>query len=346
VATELLMNVATNRKVVPGYAVIAITDKMRKSKWSEIVGLMPEKTKRVRKVPQTIKGAPNPFYTTIKTRFPEIPEAGKPGVKVAWATNFEYHDTVMATNEFGYSRWQACVDAWTPSIYQKILQAGKDKSLEQAFQTDIDTIVGLRSAVGKDNRDDVDLMDTWCWGSREKTSFFPSRFNFSSLETSQIMNPAFVWIDGDVIKTRKKIIQFSRLRTPNFTTKKGQPQNINRLLHLKNTVQPAGIIRRGALFTINGNSVVYSVSNEVTYDKPNLKIHTDQSLPEVFEDQIVRFEDDGDQETIDDILDEGKLLEPRRNKRLGGYMLDDNPFFLANPEVQFDGKGNPIPVGT
>jgi len=79
--------------------------------------------------------------------------------------------------EMPKSVFDAIAGSWSRPLFDKWLQSIRDDAPDQMYDSDIVNIAGLRTGLGKDERGDVDLLDTWMWGSGEKKSLFITRLD-------------------------------------------------------------------------------------------------------------------------------------------------------------------------
>lgn len=85
----------------------------------------------------------------------------------------EYWYSYLVPGVFSQSQWNDLIDNWSASLENDWRDAIREKKEVMLFDSTIHESSAIRTALGKDVRGDVDLVDTWVWSDAEKTQFYP-----------------------------------------------------------------------------------------------------------------------------------------------------------------------------
>jgi hypothetical protein len=173
------------KKTLDGDIICTINEKMIKSKWSEILAISGNES--------IIKTIPSfsPNYNFLKTLWPEAKiisqlYRGKNIECIQITSKQANYAYWVVGGEMPQSRWDALIGSWEPSLWNRYLQSVNDKAEEQFYDTDIVNIKGLRNGLGKDIRNDVDVIDTWMWGSGDVKELFVTRLDPNELSKTKV----------------------------------------------------------------------------------------------------------------------------------------------------------------
>lgn len=109
--------------------------------------------------------------------------------------------------------FQLFIDNWRKEFRDKWFDLDRQKVFSDPVSGPLDTAAfwnqyivdtGLKKALGKDTRGQVDLMETWVWGSLEKTTLLPAVVNTGSNISTKIKE---VESQGILYKVKEKKVQ-------------------------------------------------------------------------------------------------------------------------------------------
>ena len=146
----------------------AVDDKRRKAKWAERVAYWPDPTEKQRKI---ISGSR--LWAAVMALTPRPPVFKNPisGVVFAWASNRQYREADNnLTGLLTVQQWHDICDVWTEGLKNRAWNLEKSGRLDLAFDETIEQS-GLRFALGKDESNSVDRVDTFDWGDKDKKRF-------------------------------------------------------------------------------------------------------------------------------------------------------------------------------
>jgi hypothetical protein len=147
-----------------------------KRKWTEIISIFPN-TERVRRIPEyTSNGARNPRFDLLISMFPNIEIYKVEEKRFIFASNREYWTTILMPNQIiNQESWQFFQDTWNNDLFMDCIKAEKENTSIDFFDVVIEKNKDRRYKLGKEKRNEVDLIDTWIWSDTEKTKFAPFR---------------------------------------------------------------------------------------------------------------------------------------------------------------------------
>lgn len=157
-------SVENNRPCKHGEITAIITSDMVKSKWCELVfyGLRLEQVHIHRK---------HHLYIELCNAYPQaIVSVGRNGVFLTQRELSFFYWVVKG--DISRETFNVLKECWTEELYNKYVQAQKDKSVCQFYDDYLYTMDGLIHALGKDARKDANLIDTWVWGKGDKQYLF------------------------------------------------------------------------------------------------------------------------------------------------------------------------------
>lgn len=74
---------------------------------------------------------------------------------------------------FGSEIYNDLLSLWSKALFDSFIDNERSGGAWTGFFQSVAEPLGIRQLIGKDIRGDVDMVDTWLWGSAEKTLFYP-----------------------------------------------------------------------------------------------------------------------------------------------------------------------------
>lgn len=187
VIPEILASVVPDPGInTAGRVLFTATEHAIKAKWSELLALGMRPSGTYRYIPKwDFQGEYkkyNKIFTYLQCYYPssEIVTKSHSGISVPFIKVFPLQVSYVmyvAQGTLGYPAYRALKEAWTSNLLSLYLDASQSNSIDEFYDDYVGTIVGLRSGIGRDSRNDVDLIDTWLWGPGDLSIGFATRIN-------------------------------------------------------------------------------------------------------------------------------------------------------------------------
>lgn len=185
VIPEILVSVSSDRdEVTPGEILFVATEYKIKAKWSEILALGMRPSGTYFYIPKWVfqngyKKYNDTFtYLQMYNNSADVITKNYGGISVPFIkvtpVDMSYVNYVKK-GSISYIAYKKLKESWSSGLPSSYATASANGTLDQFYDDYIDSISVLRAGIGKDERGDADIIDTWPWGDGDLSIGFATR---------------------------------------------------------------------------------------------------------------------------------------------------------------------------